>query len=945
MRIVSVLLLAAGVIFGQAAAINGQIEGTVTDATGAVVPGARIEITNTNTGFTRSVETDASGFFRFTVLPLGAYSLKAEAKGFQTATREGIVLNAGSTATVNILLGVQAAATTVEVGATAPVIEPGRTDLGVTVTLEQIENLPLVSRNNYNFILVQPNVSGHPNVEFGVPRKVNANGFTDRINYQLDGGNNTQSDRSGIRLMPISNTYIAEVQQVNNGFAPEFGNTVGTVYNAITKSGANEFHGEAAYLFRRTDMVARSTLLARTAPKPDQNVDDPLVDASGRIIKDKLFWFGSFEHIKRDLPTPVTVSPATISALGLPASYANAIPFSQNVYFTLGKADWQITDNHRLSARFAYFRNESPFNNGGGLTVVSQTYLFKDRAPSAAAQLISTITPNAVNEFRFQIPRRFQRQAPFDQTGAQPVTNISGLINFGGSPQVGVRFIETTPEFSDNFSYNRSTHSYKFGADIRYIRDEQTQATYAQYTFASLADYLAAKSGQNPKSYSSFTETFGNPALKYSSLFSNLYAQDNWKARPNLTLVYGVRYDLFKVPDADSKSLFPASQKFAIDKNNFAPRLGIAYAIGKEQKTVVRASGGIFYDAPQTNIYYRALFANGQPAYFSLSARPTDAYAPAFPTILTAIPAGFTLGLQDITTVAPDFRTLYSANANVQISRQITTNLGISASYLFTKGTHIPIYRNINLLGTGTFLADGRPIFGTAKVNPQFTNVVMAESVANSSYNGLNITVNRRYAHGISLFASYTWSHAIDNAPEQNIIDSSTTNWPEDPSNVRRDRGDSFGDRRHAFSAAAVLRPSFAIDSRALRYLVNNNQLSLMFVAQSGDVFNMGSNRNLNGDPTIPASQQRPLYIGRNTIRGQEIYQMDARYSRIFPIGERVRPEFLIEAWNLFNHSNVTGYNTTATVDAQGNIVTPPSMAQTAALDPRLLQLGVRVSW
>jgi hypothetical protein len=195
------------------------------------------------------------------------------------------------------------------------------------------------------------------------------------------------------------------------------------------------------------------------------------------------------------------------------------------------------------------------------------------------------------------------------------------------------------------------------------------------------------------------------------------------------------------------------------------------------------------------------------------------------------------------------------------------------------------------------------------------------------------------------VFASYTWSHAIDNAPEQNIIDSSTTNWPEDPTNLRRDRGNSFSDRRHVFSGTALLHPTFAVDSRALRYIANNNQLSLMFVAQSGDIFNMGSNRNLNGDPTIPASQQRPLYIGRNTILGQPIYQMDARYSRIFPIGERIRPELLVEAWNLFNHSNVTGYNTTATVDAQGRILTAPGMAQTAALDPRLLQLGVRVSW
>src|SRR5712691_11100829 len=326
----------------------------------------------------------------------------------------------------------------------APVIEPGRTDIGSTVSTNSIANVALVSRNPYNFILIQPNVSGSPNVEFGVPRKVNANGFADRINYQIDGGNNTQSDRAGIRLTPFSNTYIAGVQQVNNGFAPEFGNTVGTVFNAITKSGTNEFHGEGAYIFRRTDMVARSTLLARTQPKPIQNLNDEFFDAGGPVIKDKLFFFGAWEHVNRDLPMPVTVSSTTITTLGLPANFANAIPFSQNVTFVLGKGDYQITQNHRLSARYSYFRNESPYNNGGGLTLQSQTYLFKDRAPAVAAQLISTFGPSLVNEFRFGIPRRYQRQVSADFTGAPPTINISGVANFGASDQTGVRFIETT---------------------------------------------------------------------------------------------------------------------------------------------------------------------------------------------------------------------------------------------------------------------------------------------------------------------------------------------------------------------------------------------------------------------------------------------------------------------------------------------------------------------
>src|SRR6202049_1318870 len=209
-----IFLVAVPCCFGQAAAINGQIEGTVTDPSGAVVPGASITIENVNTGFKRELKTDNSGFFRFPVLPLGSYNLKAAASGFAEATRSGIVINAASTATENLTLSVTGTSEIVEVTSSAPVVEPGRTDLGSTLSTASIENLPLPSRNPYNFILIQPNASARPNTEFGVPRKINANGFTDRVNYELDGSNNTQSDRAGIRLLPISDTFISEVQQV-----------------------------------------------------------------------------------------------------------------------------------------------------------------------------------------------------------------------------------------------------------------------------------------------------------------------------------------------------------------------------------------------------------------------------------------------------------------------------------------------------------------------------------------------------------------------------------------------------------------------------------------------------------------------------------------------------------------------------------------------------------
>ncbi len=311
----------------------------MTDASGAAVVGATVQITNSDTGFQQTGKSGDNGLYRFTVLPLGVYEVQVSATGFGSIRSTGNPLTAGAVDHRER-----------EFAGGRDHHDGGRNrdrgdhgtephDVGSTLSENMTRNLPLVSRNPYNFILFQPNVSGRANTEFGVPRKINANGFNGRINYQIDGSNNTESDRAGIRLIPISDNYVAEVQQVSNGFAPEFGNTVGTVFNTVTKSGTNEFHGEGSYLFRRTDFSAKPKLLSSTALVPEVNVDSYSVDGGGRIIKDKLFFFGGFEHVKRDLPGVVTVSAANIAALGLPASYGDPIPFRQSVYFYMGKAD------------------------------------------------------------------------------------------------------------------------------------------------------------------------------------------------------------------------------------------------------------------------------------------------------------------------------------------------------------------------------------------------------------------------------------------------------------------------------------------------------------------------------------------------------------------------------------------------------------------------------
>ena len=166
-----------------------------------------------------------------------------------------------------------------------------------------------------------------------------------------------------------------------------------------------------------------------------------------------------------------------------------------------------------------------------------------------------------------------------------------------------------------------------------------------------------------------------------------------------------------------------------------------------------------------------------------------------------------------------------------------------------------------------------------------------------------------------------------------------------DPSDRRRDRGNSLTDRRHVLNLTGVFTPQFHGTSKFAKYLLNLNRLSVGMVATSGDVFNIGSNRILNGNSSEAAANQRPLFVGRNTVRAPAVFELNARYSRLFPVSEHKSFEFIAESTNITNTSNVTNLNTTALVDAAGNIITAPPNAATAARDQRLIQLGVRFSF
>jgi hypothetical protein len=946
---VFVLALVAGTAaHAQVEAINGSIRGRVSDPAGGAGPAAPGTAKNEATGYTRSTTTGTDGYYVLPNLPLGSYTVTIGKEGFATLNFPGVELQAGAEAVINGPMKVSAVSTTVTVSGGSPILAPSAAYVGRTISGRETENLPLTSRNPYNFILFQPGVSGHPNPELGIPRTVNTNGQMDRINYQLDGMTDTESDRYGLRLFPISDTYVREVQTVANSFAPEFGNTTGIIYNVITNSGTNDFHGMFHWLKRPVATSARPILLAPSRPKPDLELTDYAVNGGGPLIKNKLFFFSSYEHMRRGYPTAITITPANATAIGLDPSLLATAPTISHAQFFDARIDWDINAKNRMFIRYNYFRNEFPFNSGvGGLNALDAASDFHDRAHVAGMQLVTTITPTLLNEFRFSWPYRKEAHEPGPLTGPGPVISINGVATFNGTLAAGDFFAEKVPSWNDNLTWIHGAHTFKVGFYANKIIDNRYNTTFSEYIFGSISDYLAAKSGADPFAYDTYRASVGNTGASYRSLFTGLFWQDNWQVTPSLMLIYGLRWDKYVPPSADANAPFIYSRSFPSPSGNIQPRLGLAWQLNS--KTVVRASFGKFYDAPPTNLWFNALSNDGSNRSFVASISSDSSFAPAFPNIINVVP-GFPLPPADVTTITPDFKNPYALTTSLQVSRELSRNDSLTVGYVLTEGHQLQYLHNINLINPIGVLGDGRPIFSstisaTTRMDPQFNNVTLQDTGANSNYNALLVNYQHRWAHGLEMSASYTFSHTISDAPDVNSFEQNLS--IEDTTNRLRDVGNSSINRPHALTISTVWAPKVSLDNTVVNRLLNDNMFAFLVNTSSGDQQNVRANKVLNGDSTT-SSVTRPLFVGRNIARGPKIVQVDLRYTRtLFRLWDRVTPQFLFEANNLFNrHSNITSLNTVVPVDSTGAATLPSSFPYSGSvLEARILQFGLAVRW
>lgn len=947
----ALVLSAAALSSAQSQSVNGTIEGTVSDESGGALPGVSVTVANLDTGDTRVAVTNGSGVYRAPLLPLGRYRVSAELQGFKKFEQQGLTLSAGQSAVINVTLSVGNLTETVTVTREAPISEPGKIDLGRTIGETEIRNLPLVSRNPYNFAFLQANVTGYENTEFGVPR-INANGTQMHTNYQIDGNTNTEKDRAGLRMLPISEVLVREVKVITNGFAPEFGQTTGMVYNAITQSGTNSLRGSASFRFKRNAMSSRPFFLSPTARQPDTEANDVTATVGGPIRKDKWHYFGAYEYVDRSLITGgqvITVKPADAQALGITLPSSGVIPAHQKVNFGFGKTDYQISPGSLLSVRYFGFKNLSPSNIGGGLTTTDRATDFNDRMDSTSAQLVSTIGRSMLNELRVQYARRHQfRNKGMSVDG--PAVTVSGKANFGGARlgdgnSVGFDFNQGISQVIDNVSWIVGTHALKTGIDAQWIADKRVRGDLFLYNFATIADYLAAKSGTNPRAYSNFQQQLGDVTASYDSGFYGAFVQDDWQIAPRIKLLYGVRYDVFDVPAARPLAANPYSQSFAIDKNNFGPRAGVAWALDRAARTVLRASVGLMYEPPLLDFYDNAILNNGDPQSYNIGpVLPTATGAPAFPASLATPPPGFVLPKQSINAVDQGFKTQSAWLSNVQLERALTSDLAVTVGYVNSTGRHLPVLIDVNLVPSGATLSDGRPIFSAARVNSTFDHINMFQSIGDASYNAMTATLTKRMTHGWMTQATYTLARAVDNAPLTGAyVVGSGDDRVSDPTSLDRDKGLTPFNQTHTLSVSAVVAPQVG-GSGLGAMLLNNNQLGIILQANSGLPFNIRSNVDLNKDGVL---NDRPIGIERNAGRLGRVAYLDLRYSRFIPVHASWRGELFFEAKNLLNTRNVAGVNRVVATDPFGapSVSIPAVFPGTAGYDQRQMQLGVKFSF
>ncbi len=993
-------LLAFGLPAMAQTVAQGSIQGTVMDPSGAVVPGVELTAVNKSTGVTFNSTSDENGLFRFPVLPVGTYDLKSQKAGFATTTQENIIVSVGSKLDLTLKLPLAGQQATVTVTGATPLIETSRAQISATIMDRAIASLPVNGRNFIDFVLLTPGVTR--DVRLGDISFAGQRGTLNSLIVDGSDNNNTffgqTLGRTGSGRAPyqFSQDSVQEFQVNSNAYSAELGRAGGAVINVVTKSGGNEFHGMGFWYFRDRSMNAKDLIDNNSGrPKAPYHFNQFGANVSGPIVRGRAYFFFNYDGQRNKLPNsvflnlPVGFTPATpfeTTALTYLTARANSWLRTQDQNAYLVKADWIITPKHLLTARWNNQRfTGDGFENGGAQNSSEHTGASLVKTDTVSATLTSTLSSTLINVARGGFVRD---QEPGQANSILPeaaVRNAGQTVLTVGRNFFSPR--ETTikrGQWADTLTWLRGKHAWKFGAD--FIEDRILNFFPGNfsgaYLFASLDDFgrsLNPTPGFPVSSSSTFTQAFAGTGTSGPTTHPNifewsLFAQDEWRVRPDLTLNLGLRFDQQRTakPTVQNPAALAAGINTAqlnTDTNNFGPRIGVAWKPFHNDRFVARAGYGVYYGRTPSIMVGTAHSNNGinvQTLTFRITTTPA---IPDYPNTICGAPTATPNCSAPATVVGAPPTIFVMQPGYVQplvhqwssgFEYEFAKDFGVSVSYLGVRGVHLQRSRDINLAAptsspvitpSGTVNV---PRFLTARPIAAFSRIEQFESTANSVYHGVTFQVTKRFSQNYQFLAAYTVGKVIDDKPDATAVVPFTSDDAKIVQNqldTRDDRGPGENDQRQRLVLSGIWDLNYANSlSRVAKQFLSGWQLSFIFTAQGGQPYSGAVGADLNNDGN--SRNDRAPGIGRNTFRLPVTYSLDPRITKNIFISEKWRIQLFGEAFNVFNRANVTNVVTTqfscSGCTATGSpVLTASSSFQrpTATLGPRILQLSAKVSF
>ena len=967
--------------------VSGTLTGIIQDAQGASIANASITLTDSSRDWRRAIVSDGNGQFRLTGLLPGRYVIEVKQSGFAAYKPETpLRLLAGEAPFLNITLQPAGVSESVIVNAELDAIATARTSASRGGTFNETENtdLPMVAggqgRNYRAQVYLLPGITPSAQRSAHAPFTINGLRPVNTVNVMVDGADFNDPiggilNGTGLSEQPVSQEVLSTTEVQTNNYKAEYGRAAGGTINLVTQPGANAWHGKAYNFHRNAAFDALNPIFNRKGQFLRNHFG---VVLNGAIIKDRLFFNingegvgdrsinlrnSVFSFTEAERATAAPSMRALLAHYPLP-NLATTSPTQPNFdptvrrarqggFFYFGRMDYVVNQANLVNFRYTKTASQPVgifpfFAQGAGFSTSNGSY---------SAAWNSTLSSRVTNEARVYYTHRHVNTIPdFPRLGDPAQNGVAGFITVVGAERIGSFFRDYTQmnnyQASNDTSWTAGSHGLKFGGVIRAIEANSTANTNFDgvMVFASRADFLRGL----PTVY---TRSVGDPRLDQRAKEFGLYAQDDWRVRPNLQLNFGLRYEIYGTP-GDQYDRVPVN--YATDKNNIAPRFGFAWTPGKQTNLVVRGGYGVFFTPLPMNYIAQLRFTPPRVQTFTYF-RPS----------LANLTGGAGAPSSNRTITSPDIVQPYSQQFNLTFDyRLFGSDTVLSTAYVGTRTHHLGMTRLPNGGTQWAATINGQP--NPRPLAAQFGNAVITqlETGASSNYNSLQLALGGRLVKGLMVRGSYTWSKALDD------ISTDAQNFVSD-SNRRLDYAASDFDIRHNFNMAVMwalpfndrLPPSWMRNAFGgwQTSTIISLRSSLPFTLLSGTATPDGIANNrpsvsagaLLRNPTdfrawslasgVTLNQLIPGFtgnfsaitpvgtLGRNTERADGYADVSFGLHKDFTLTERVRAQVRSEVFNLFNTVNFLNYTT--------SMASPAFGAAQSVYGQRTMQLALRLTF